>query len=331
MTDFINKNGERVTLVTNDNLKDFWDYIKTVETPGSQDSNSSANKNARYDYDIRISEDVKFDDYFADFERKSDEVKSFLVFAMDTSIENADNFSDARRQECYELAKTHPEAFRRMYEYSGNRNWTNKCVFFHAIEEKLKANSFADNLYFADALADVPHFSVFEFAGKGGEIRSLPKDKEEILAKLFAQYKKHSERGPFSHSESQRENNSTMFVKHLLEQGLLLNYEPRSAYVAGIGTKEIRELIENRVNRGNIVALDKKFIFDGKHVNKDLLKILFENQLNKNEFVKQDGEQKVHNAEEVQKYIEDNEYLKSICPHKYENGTCIYCGKVMNP
>ena len=29
---------------------------------------------------------------------------------------------------------------------------------------------------------------------------------------------------------------------------------------------------------------------------------------------------------EVQKYIEDNEYLKSICPQKYENGVCIYCG-----
>ena len=34
---------------------------------------------------------------------------------------------------------------------------------------------------------------------------------------------------------------------------------------------------------------------------------------------------------EVQKYIEDNEYLKSICPHKYENGVCIYCGQKQNP
>ena len=33
----------------------------------------------------------------------------------------------------------------------------------------------------------------------------------------------------------------------------------------------------------------------------------------------------------VQKYIEDNEYLKSICPHKYENGVCIYCGQKQNP
>ncbi len=30
---------------------------------------------------------------------------------------------------------------------------------------------------------------------------------------------------------------------------------------------------------------------------------------------------------EVQKYMEDNEYLKSMCPHKYENGVCIYCGQ----
>lgn len=34
---------------------------------------------------------------------------------------------------------------------------------------------------------------------------------------------------------------------------------------------------------------------------------------------------------EVQKYMEDNEYLKSICPHKYENGICIYCGTKQNP
>ena len=30
---------------------------------------------------------------------------------------------------------------------------------------------------------------------------------------------------------------------------------------------------------------------------------------------------------EIQKYMEDNEYLKSICPHKYINGECIYCGQ----
>lgn len=34
---------------------------------------------------------------------------------------------------------------------------------------------------------------------------------------------------------------------------------------------------------------------------------------------------------EVQKYMEENEYLKSICEHEYENGVCIYCGKPMNP
>lgn len=30
---------------------------------------------------------------------------------------------------------------------------------------------------------------------------------------------------------------------------------------------------------------------------------------------------------EVQKYMEDNEYLKTICPHEYENEVCIYCGQ----
>lgn len=34
---------------------------------------------------------------------------------------------------------------------------------------------------------------------------------------------------------------------------------------------------------------------------------------------------------EVQKYMEDNEYLRSICPHKYENDICIYCGETINP
>ena len=34
---------------------------------------------------------------------------------------------------------------------------------------------------------------------------------------------------------------------------------------------------------------------------------------------------------EVQKYLEDNEYLKTLCPHKYENGECIYCGQKQNP
>ena len=34
---------------------------------------------------------------------------------------------------------------------------------------------------------------------------------------------------------------------------------------------------------------------------------------------------------EVQKYMEDNEYLRSICPHKYENDVCIYCGEKINP
>lgn len=34
---------------------------------------------------------------------------------------------------------------------------------------------------------------------------------------------------------------------------------------------------------------------------------------------------------EVQKYIEENEYLKSICPHNFINNTCIFCGKIKNP
>lgn len=34
---------------------------------------------------------------------------------------------------------------------------------------------------------------------------------------------------------------------------------------------------------------------------------------------------------EVQKYQEENEYLRTICNHSFENGVCIYCGKPINP
>jgi len=34
---------------------------------------------------------------------------------------------------------------------------------------------------------------------------------------------------------------------------------------------------------------------------------------------------------EVQKYQEENEYLRTICKHSFENGECIYCGKPINP
>lgn len=31
---------------------------------------------------------------------------------------------------------------------------------------------------------------------------------------------------------------------------------------------------------------------------------------------------------EVQVLMEDNEYLKTICPHEFVNGVCTICGKV---
>lgn len=34
---------------------------------------------------------------------------------------------------------------------------------------------------------------------------------------------------------------------------------------------------------------------------------------------------------EVQKLIEENEYLKSVCKHSYKNGICIYCGTSIDP
>ena len=30
---------------------------------------------------------------------------------------------------------------------------------------------------------------------------------------------------------------------------------------------------------------------------------------------------------EVQQLMEDNEYLRSICQHEFENGVCTMCGK----
>lgn len=30
---------------------------------------------------------------------------------------------------------------------------------------------------------------------------------------------------------------------------------------------------------------------------------------------------------EVQQLMEDNEYLRTICPHEFENGVCKICGK----
>jgi len=34
---------------------------------------------------------------------------------------------------------------------------------------------------------------------------------------------------------------------------------------------------------------------------------------------------------EVQKWMEENEYLKSICKHSYKDGVCIYCGAPIDP
>jgi len=52
-------------------------------------------------------------------------------------------------------------------------------------------------------------------------------------------------------------------------------------------------------------------------------KILFNNKkieatLNPSIFVLQ---------EEIERLIEENEYLRSICPHEFVNGECIICGK----
>lgn len=34
---------------------------------------------------------------------------------------------------------------------------------------------------------------------------------------------------------------------------------------------------------------------------------------------------------EVQKYLEENEYLRNMCKHSFKDGVCIYCGISMDP
>lgn len=34
---------------------------------------------------------------------------------------------------------------------------------------------------------------------------------------------------------------------------------------------------------------------------------------------------------EVQELLEENELLQTQCTHQFENGVCVFCGKISNP
>ena len=73
MAEFTNKNGERITLITKENLQDFFEYVK--------------NKNG-YSDDIVISEDVKLADLFAGYETKNQTEQWNLKYAVTKTIKD---------------------------------------------------------------------------------------------------------------------------------------------------------------------------------------------------------------------------------------------------
>ena len=295
MAYFTNANGERISVVTNENLADFLEYVKNDKD---------------YDRDIVISDEVSPHDFFAGFEREQPEVKRRLALVMESNIEKFQSYLDKYKEECYELAKTHPEAFSIMYSISGNRNWTRRCAFYNAIEEKAKNSSFSDNLYFINALIDNADFNVATFSGKEEEIRTLPKDKDEIVAKFFAEFKSFEDKYRSNSQSNQREYNSWQLLNNLIARGYFLNYNPKKVNV-GISVNEIRNEIEKCIDTNNIAYLDKKFLFvNGSNIVKpDLLKLKFESQLKKDEYVQTEGEQKAHDAKDMQKYIETRDLV----------------------
>lgn len=274
--------------VTNENLAEFMESAKLQNG---------------FDYDMWISDEVKLEDYFAGFAEKSSDEKHRLVAVMERNLYNG--ASQERKQEVFDLARTNKEAFAHLYQLSGNSTHHGGC--FDIVREIASKNKFSDNLYMIDATIG---FESHGFSlGEKDDIRSLPKDKAEIMAKLFADAKVCE--GKYSHNGNTtiRESYSLQMVRNITGRGDVLNYEPRNVNVAGITPGEIRAKIEGGISQYNIADLDKKFIFDGKRVNKDSLKLLFESQLNKNDFVQTEGEQKVHDAKQMQKYIETRDLV----------------------
>ena len=102
----------------------------------------------------------------------------------------------------------------------------------------LSPNGF--NLYFIDALIGNTDFNVSTFSGKEEEIRTLPTDKDEIVAKLFAEYKSFEQQYRSGSQSNQRVYYSWKLLNNMISRGCLLNYNPKKVNVAGISAGEIR-------------------------------------------------------------------------------------------
>ena len=274
MTYFIGADGERITTVTQENLPQFFEYLKTVTQEQKADLMSLYNSSKGWDYEIKIADDVKLKDYFSDFADRTSSEKHFLVGRINESLSR--NMPEKRKQEVFDLAKTNKEAFAYWYDFD-DRKSDYGCS--EIVIEKAKENKFSENLYVIDALTD--RYGADFLYGQRENIRTLPKDKSEIIARLFADAKVYNDKSKTGKQATNREAYSQRLIRNILERGDLLNYEPKNVNVAGISAGEIRTQIDNSVNADNIRYLDRKFIFDGKQTNKYFLKLLFDKQLEK--------------------------------------------------
>lgn len=344
---FTDKDGNKITLVTNENLQDFFEFTK--------------NKDG-YQNDLYISDDVKLTDLFKDWELKSKEEKSNLMYAVAKTFNRIDDEQDKamarekelekrteeqkryvqylserendneydrkeladaeewlakdeagltkiaeelsvyqkREEEAADLARTNPQAFKDAYESSANNSGYDG--FYEVINKVAKGNRFSDNLYMINALIESDCFHSFILDGKAEDIRTLPKDKAEIVAKLFFEAAAYN-----SDSKDWREINAFRMLDNwnsgLLSRGGFINYEPKngSGYHMAKPT-QIRAKINQGIDEKNIAEVDTKFIFDGKNVEKDLLKMAFGNQLSKKDLVQKNGAQEVHDSAAMQRY-----------------------------
>ncbi|MCQ2734775.1 MAG: hypothetical protein MJ212_02345 [Alphaproteobacteria bacterium] len=353
MAEFTNKNGERITLITNENLQDFFEYVK--------------DKNG-YSDDIVISEDVKLADLFAGYETKNQTEQWNLKYAVtktfnkiweqkynaearkekleqavkeqksdveyyERQIQRKDANEDDKKMlkssreylakqnanldllhseltaykkrayEGFDLARTNPQAFKGIYEFSGNNS--DFGGFYELISDVATENKFSDNLYMAYALIDMAWYPDSVVRGVSDDIRTLSKDKGAIVAKLFF------EANEDNNSNGARKNNARKLLfdagwgmnKGVVARGDFLNYEPKNGGGYQMETPaKIRAKINQYINNENIGDLETKFIFDGQNVEKDLLKTVFESQMNKGDLVQKSGVQEVHDSVAMQRY-----------------------------
>ena len=348
MVSFTDKNGNKITTITNENLQDFFEFTKDK---------------AEYQDDLYISDDIKLTDFFKDYESKSKEEKWNLRYAVVTtfnkidieqgkalarekelkkrtneqkkyvqSLSERENDSEMKRkeladaedwlardeaelmqigeklgvyqkraEEAADLARTNPQIFKDIYEFSGNNSRSGG--FYEVINKVAKENTFSNNLYMIDALIESDCFNDDILRGKTEDIRTLPNEKAKIVARLFHDANAYLETEKHTQYKNAKELLLNGWSRGTLSRGDFLNYEPKNIHAYDMATPEqIRTQINKYVNEENVKDLEFKFIFDGKNVKKDLLKKLFETQLNKNDLVQKSGVQEVHDSAAMQRY-----------------------------